>query len=394
MTTRRMMTRRWTWGLVLATVVLLGSAVATPMAQAHWADQAAAEIVVNGATARVTLTVPTGLLAFADDNRDGRLSNEEIRAHQEDLRRFLSERVHLLGRLQGSGGAGGQDEATLTVEPVTGTPEAAGPAGLPRSPRPGTIGGIAPATHTTLSLLYAWRAPIEGLTVRYNLFVPNESAASCLATILQGGRVRNVALTPAHQEATVEFGRTPVWRAVGGFILLGIEHILTGYDHILFLLSLLMVGASLRQLLKSVTAFTVAHSITLSLATLGLVDLPSRWVESAIALSITYVAAENVWRGSASIGTRWLVTFGFGLVHGLGFASALTEMHLPRANVAASLVGFNLGVEIRQVTVIVLAFLVLDALRQWTWAPAFRRVVSVAAALVGFFWFIQRALLT
>lgn len=377
-----MMTRQWTWGVVLAAVLLLGSAAATPIAQAHWADQAAAEIVVDGATARVTLTVPTGLLAFADDNRDGRLSNEKIRAHQEDLSRFLSERVHLLGRLQGSGGAGEQDEATLTVEPIAGTPDAAGPAGL------------APATHTTLSLLYTWRAPIEGLTVRYNLFVPNESAASCLATILQGGQVRNVALTPAHPEATVEFGRTPVWRAVGGFILLGIEHILTGYDHMLFLLSLLMVGASLRQLIKIVTAFTVAHSITLSLATLGLVDLPSRWVESAIALSITYVAAENVWRGSASIGSRWLVTFGFGLVHGLGFASALTEMHLPRANVAASLVGFNLGVEIGQVTVIVLAFLVLDALRQWTWAPAFRRVVSVAAALVGFFWFIQRALLT
>jgi hydrogenase/urease accessory protein HupE len=171
---------------------------------------------------------------------------------------------------------------------------------------------------------------------------------------------------------------------------MGIEHILTGYDHMLFLVSLLMIGATLPHLLKIVTAFTVAHSITLSLAVLGLVDLPSRWVESAISLSITYVAAENVWRGRSSLGSRWLVTFGFGLVHGLGFASALTELHLPRANLAASLVGFNLGVEIGQVSVILLATLALDAIRQWGGAPVFRRSVSVAAALTGLVWFVQR----
>ncbi len=376
------MARRFFWSVLLAAILLLRLAVITPPALAHWADQAAAEIVVNGATARVTLTVPTRMLAIAGDRRDDRLSNEEILAHREDLRRLLSERVHLLGRLRGPGGATEWDKGTLTVEPFASPPSTVGAA------------GIAPATHTTLALVYAWRAPIEALTVRYNLFVSNVSTASCLATILQSGQVRNIALTPAHQEATVEFGGAPVWRAIGGFIVMGFEHILTGYDHMLFLLSLLMVGASLRQLIKIVTAFTVAHSITLSLAVLGLVDLPSRWVESAIALSITYVAAENVWRGSASIGSRWLVTFGFGLVHGLGFASALTEMHLPRANVVASLVGFNLGVEIGQLAVIVLASLALDAIRQCTWASAFRRWVSVAAALVGFFWFVQRALLT
>ncbi len=366
----------------MVTALLLGCAVAAPTAQAHWADQAAAEIVVTGSTARVTLTVPTGLLAFADDNRDGRISTEEIRAHREDLRRFLDDRVRLLGRSREPGGAAAGEAGVLTVEPDTGAPAVTG------------VAGLAPATHTTLTLAYSWRAPIEALTVRYNLFVPNVSTASCLATILEGRQVRNVVFTPEHRETTVVFGRTPVWQAIGGFVTLGIEHILTGYDHLLFLLSLLMLGGSLRQLIKIVTAFTVAHSVTLSLAVLTIVGLPSRWVESAIALSIVYVASENIWRGSAALRQRWLVTFGFGLVHGLGFASALQEMHLPQANVAASLVGFNLGVEIGQIAVVTLAYLALDVLRNQTWAPSFRQGVSFATALVGIVWFVQRALLT
>jgi len=240
--------------------------------------------------------------------------------------------------------------------------------------------------------VYTWPAPIEALSVRYDLFVPNVSTASCLATIRHDGQVHNVVFTPEHRAATITFGRTPVWQAIGGFVTLGIGHILTGYDHILFLLSLLMLGGSMRSIVKIVTAFTVAHSVTLSLAVLDVVTLPSRWVESAIALSIFYVAAENVWRGTASLRNRWLVTFGFGLVHGMGFASALREMRLPQANVAASLVGFNVGVEIGQLAVVILACLALDVLRNRTWAPSFRQGVSLATALVGAVWFVERAL--
>ena len=370
---------RWNRNALFAAVLLLGYFVAVPAANAHWADQAAAEIAVNGAAARVTLTVPTGLLPVAGGTGEARLSDDAIRAHRADLQRFLAGRIRLQGRYQLQG-ATAQEAGTLTVEPGPARPPAGGPAGL------------APSTHTTLTLTYTWRAPIEALTVRYDLFVPSISTASCLTTILQDNQIRNVVFTPEHRETTIAFGRTPVWQAVGGFVTLGIEHILTGYDHMLFLLTLLMLGGSLRSLIKIVTAFTVAHSVTLSLAVLDIVALPSRLVESAIALSIVYVAAENVWRGNASLRTRWLVTFGFGLVHGLGFASALQEMHLPRANVAASLVGFNVGVEIGQVTVVLLAFLALDVLRNRTWAPSFRQWVSVATALVGAFWFVQRAM--
>jgi HupE/UreJ protein len=374
------MTRRNARWIALIAAVLLAPWLAAPPApaDAHWADQAAAEIAVTGTSARVTLTLPTGLVAFAAGAHAGRLTNDEIRAHREDLRRFLSAHLRLYARLRTPPAE--VREGVLAVQPFAGPPAMSGPAGL------------APATHTTLALVYTWPALVDRLTIRYDLFLPGASTASCLATILADGRVHNVAFTPGHEDATIALGAPAVWQTAGGFVLMGIEHILTGYDHMLFLLSLLMVGATLPQLLKIVTAFTVAHSITLSLAVLGLVDLPSRWVESAIALSITYVAAENVWRGRGALGSRWLVTFGFGLVHGLGFASALTELHLPRANLAASLVGFNLGVEIGQVSLILLATLALDAIRLYGWAPPFRRWVSAAAALTGFVWFVQRVL--
>lgn len=374
---------------VLAVALVVGQwllAGAAPV-EAHWADQAAAEIAVTGAQARVTLTVPTGLVAFADDShagapgaghhvaQTGRLSNDEIRAHRGELERFVAAHLRLSARPRNSAAS---REGVLTVQPVAGA--AAGPAGL------------APATHTTLALVYTWPAPVDRLTIHYDLFLPGVLTASCLATVLADGRVQNIAFTPGHEDVTIALGAPAVWQAAGGFVLMGIEHILTGYDHMLFLVSLLMVGATLPQLLKIVTAFTLAHSITLSLAVLGLVDLPSRWVESAIALSITYVAAENVWKGRASLSSRWLVTFGFGLVHGLGFASALTQLHLPRANLAASLVGFNFGVEVGQVSVILLAALALDAIHHWGGAPVFRRSVSVTAALTGLVWFVQRVL--
>ncbi|HLW48627.1 MAG TPA: HupE/UreJ family protein [bacterium] len=374
-----MMMRRLGRRAVLAAAVLAQWFVTSPMpVEAHWADQAAAEIAVTGASARVTLTLPTGLVGFANDGHSGRLSDDEIRGHREDLRRFLSAHLRLFARLRTPGAE--VREGVFEILPFAGTPAASGPA------------GFAPATHTTLALAYTWPAPIDTLSIRYALFLPGVSTASCLATIVAAGRVHNVALMPGHEDATIALGAPAVWQTAGGFVRMGIEHILTGYDHMLFLLSLLMVGATLPQLLRIVTAFTVAHSITLSLAVLGLVDLPLRWVESAIALSITYVAAENVWRGRGALGSRWLVTFGFGLVHGLGFASALTELHLPHANLAASLVGFNLGVEMGQVSVILLATLALDAFRQYGWAPVFRRWVSAAAALTGCVWFVQRVL--
>ena len=131
---------------------------------------------------------------------------------------------------------------------------------------------------------------------------------------------------------------TSVWVSIGDFIILGIKHILTGYDHILFLLALIVIGLSLKDVLKIISAFTVAHSITLFLAALNIIRLNSRFVESVIALSICYIAIENLFRKKAD--QRWLIAFGFGLIHGFGFASILQELTISRNNLLPSVLSF------------------------------------------------------
>jgi hydrogenase/urease accessory protein HupE len=180
------------------------------------------------------------------------------------------------------------------------------------------------------------------------------------------------------------------WTNAFRFAVLGVEHILTGYDHIAFLLAVVVVGLSLREVLKTITAFTVAHSITLLLAALDVVRMSSRLVESAIALSICFVAFENLF--SARVRHRWLVTFGFGLIHGFGFASALRELIVGRANVLASVVSFNVGVELGQVLILLAVLPVLRVLTRWV---ELRRLTLCASSLIftlGLTWLVERAL--
>jgi hydrogenase/urease accessory protein HupE len=180
-------------------------------------------------------------------------------------------------------------------------------------------------------------------------------------------------------------------RTIGalGFLWMGIEHILTGYDHLVFLLGLVLVGGRLRSLVAVVTAFTVAHSLTLAIAVLGAWAPPSRVVEPLIALSIAYVGVENFFVKSAE--NRWRITFPFGLVHGFGFAGALREIALPRGEVPGALVCFNLGVEAGQLAVLAVALPLVLYLRKRAWF-SMRGIgaLSGAVALAGVFWFLER----
>ncbi len=178
------------------------------------------------------------------------------------------------------------------------------------------------------------------------------------------------------------------WSNVGQFILLGIEHILTGYDHIAFLLALIVIGLSIKEVLKIITAFTVAHSITLLLAATQVVSLNSRIVESVIAFSICYVALENLLK--KEVNYRWLLTFGFGLIHGFGFASVLQELIVGKSNLLVSVVSFNLGVEIGQLMIFLVLLPILHLLKN---KIEFRKVtigVSLAIFMLGFTWLIER----
>jgi hydrogenase/urease accessory protein HupE len=195
----------------------------------------------------------------------------------------------------------------------------------------------------------------------------------------------------------------PDWRSeaakdrapVAGFLTLGMKHILTGYDHLLFLLALLVVTRHFVSSLKIITCFTLAHSITLAMATFNVVVFPSRLVEPLIAASIIYVGVENLVRQSQPNG-RWLLTFGFGLVHGLGFASVLREMGLAESTggVLVPLFSFNLGVELGQLMVAALVLALLWKLRSKPLLAArVAAACSAAVAGLGGYWLFERVAL-
>ncbi len=175
------------------------------------------------------------------------------------------------------------------------------------------------------------------------------------------------------------------------FLVLGVEHILTGYDHVVFLLALLLAGGAFWNTAKIITSFTLAHSITLALAALDIVRIPSSVVEPLIAISIVYVGVENLLR--SDLRWRWLLTFAFGLVHGFGFASVLRELGVGAAGVgvAVPLVSFNLGVELGQVSIMLLVLPLIWKLRSQPFfvlrcVPACSLLVTV----VGGYWLLQR----
>jgi hydrogenase/urease accessory protein HupE len=183
----------------------------------------------------------------------------------------------------------------------------------------------------------------------------------------------------------------------GIYLGLGIEHILTGIDHLLFVLALLLITGGGLKLVRTVTAFTVAHSITLALATLGFVDVPQQPVEAVIALSIVFVAAEILRsrKGQMGITERapWIVAFTFGLLHGFGFAGALTEVGLPQGDIPLALLFFNAGVETGQL-IFIAAVLIFIATGRRIWRSLLPHwagmVAPYAIGGIAMFWVIQR----
>ncbi len=246
----------------------------------------------------------------------------------------------------------------------------------------------------------------KSLQIGYRLFADLDPQHRGLLRLVAGGGARTAIFSPQAAVQVFELKEQSRWSQFADYGVEGVWHIWMGFDHILFLLSLLLPAVlawvhrrwqpvarfheALVDVLKIVTAFTVAHSITLSLATLGLVALPSRLVESTIAASVVLAALNNVL--PVFHGRRWMVAFGFGLIHGFGFASVLADLGLPTGTLAVALVGFNLGVECGQLA-IVAAFLPLAFVLRHT--GFYRRGVfiggSTLIALVAGIWFAERA---
>jgi len=248
--------------------------------------------------------------------------------------------------------------------------------------------------------------PGPTLAIGYRLFGDIDPQHRGLLNYVEGGDSRSVVFSVDTPERVVGGDSDGPIAQFVAYVHEGVWHIWLGFDHILFLLSLLLPAVLVRrdgrwqpkgsfrgafiEVAKVVTAFTLAHSITLSLAALGVVSLPSRWVESAIALSVVLAALNNL-LPVVSQG-RWIAAFAFGLLHGFGFAGALRDLGLPTGSLALSLAGFNVGVELGQLA-IVAVFLPIAFWLRGTWS--YRRLVlaggSTAIAAIAVVWFAERA---
>lgn len=260
--------------------------------------------------------------------------------------------------------------------------------------------------YSVLPLTITCPARPATLEVRYTLFADLDPQHRGLLNLQAAGATQVAVLGPHAPRQRFELRAPNRWRQFVDYAREGVWHIWIGFDHILFLLALLLpavlvwrarqwqaaagFGPAFWDVFRIVTSFTLAHSITLTLATLGLVTLPSRAVESAIALSVVLAALNNL-RPLAQRG-RWVVAFAFGLIHGFGFASVLVDLGLPRDALALALVGFNLGVEAGQLAIVAVFLPLAYALRRTVF---YRRWMmfggSLAVAALAAAWFVERA---
>ncbi|MBN2910397.1 HupE/UreJ family protein [Polycladomyces sp. WAk] len=252
-----------------------------------------------------------------------------------------------------------------------------------RSPDPG---------HADIQMRYVTARPIGHVEIDDQLFFEQaEGKHQNTVTIDHGGKQNRFLLTDNQRHfAFSPSDQMSIWPTVLRFVQMGVEHIWLGYDHLAFLFALLLTTRKGTDIIKIVTSFTVAHSITLGLAAMGIVAVPSRWIESFISLSIVYVAVENQWFHTKNISRRWIVAFYFGLVHGFGFAGALADADIPLDDLLVSLVSFNAGVEIGQLVIVGVLFPLLLWITRFRWHVWVVRGVSVLIGFLGLIWFVQR----
>jgi hypothetical protein len=345
---------------VLLVCALTGLAPAT--GAAHPASVAQARIEVEERAVRMRLSMnllELDLVLSLDANLDGRVDAGELEARRVEVREYLRGKV---------GVSTGSHDLPLDLETLG--------IGQSGDGRPVVVAALAFRSARALGDLAIRCEPLTELGTDH----------TTLARIETAGISREFAF-----RAGVTYRDAPGALARGlAFLRLGVVHIIVGYDHVAFLLLLLLAGGSTLAIIKIVTAFTAAHSVTLSLAALDMVAVSPALVEAGIALSIVYVAAENLFAPVRS--GRWLVSFLFGLVHGFGFAAVLRELALPRAALVTSLVTFNLGVEVAQVAIVALVVPLLSALARTRLHAPFTRMASAVIGSLGLVWLYQRVL--
>jgi hydrogenase/urease accessory protein HupE len=379
------MGKRERWGAVVAafaSAATLAIVLYSPPVEAHAIGLSSGEYSAKGASVVAKLAFARGEVATLapsiDENRDGHLTPAEVEAARTTLKSKILDRVSVTRG--GSACSPTLTDAGLTEQDgllLTGRWDCA-------SSTQAFEVDVALLDELTRGHRHVARA-VSGANVHDEVLYGDHRRFT-IAPLMEPGTTG--ASVPGAAEPAASDARARKTSAAS-FFKMGIEHILTGYDHLVFILGLVLARARFRSLLTVITAFTVAHSITLALAVLNVWAPSSRIVEPAIALSIAYVGVENFFVRDAS--KRWRITFPFGLIHGFGFAGALQEIALPRSAVPTALVSFNLGVEAGQLSVLAVVLPIVLLLRGKAWfEPLGVRVVSGAVALAGGIWFVAR----
>lgn len=261
---------------------------------------------------------------------------------------------------------------------------------------PGAAEVVADGDGVIVRTRFACRDVAGDLVYHSTVLTGTDRTARQIVLIGTGESAPQALLDAAHTTVTLTTAAPPLSATMRRYLVAGIEHIFLGYDHIAFLIAIVLWAQRLWPVIKIITAFTVAHSVTLSLAALQVVVVPSRIVEPAIAASIVFVALENFF--SRNVGGRWRVTFAFGLIHGFGFAGALQEFGLPANAVIPALAAFNIGVEIGQVaivSIVVPALIAVDRLLSADTAAPVRAAplvyaLSAVITVLGGYWLLTR----
>ncbi|MEK6789097.1 MAG: HupE/UreJ family protein [Pseudomonadota bacterium] len=367
------------WRLACLTLLLLGSASAF----AHKGSDSYLDVRQAGGLLEVRWDVALRDLDLElqlDSNQDRQLSWGEVRLRSQDISN------HLLARLTLSQGA----------EPCQ----------LMGQPAPLSITRHSDGAYIVLAFLMSCPEEKDALRIDYRLLDGIDVLHRGILTLHTGSQVRTAVLQPSRQPVTLSANASH-WQTFSSFLHEGVHHLVTGYDHLLFLLCLLLPAPlvwrnkhwqpsvsgrrTFRDTVFVITAFTLAHSVTLALAALQIVNLPSQLVESVIAASIAIAALHNL--RPVLTHRRWLLAGGFGLIHGFGFAGVLGELPLGIAERSVALAGFNIGVELGQLGFIALFLPVLWWMRHY---PIYSRfIVPISSLLITFIallWLAQRAL--
>ena len=366
------MTRRLTRPLSVALAAVM---LAASPAWAHLMPAQQGTLNVLGNAVFAALSLPVSVFAGADDDGDGRLSAAELRAHEAMLRTEIARHVHITD----GDAAGSLDLVMPMAEP---------------DERDST--SATGSTHVLVLLKVTFRAPPTSLRIATDAFGPLAGERQLTIKATRDGAAEVAILSPVRGEH--RFFRAPA-AILDEYVAVGVEHILFGADHLLFLLTIVVAAAGWRYWLGVVTSFTVAHSITLTLSLLGTVRAPAGLVEPMIAASIVLMAVLNLRGGPVVPRHRMAIVFACGLLHGLGFASAISAMGLDGADRLASVVGFNVGIELGQGAFLLAMLACVSAVRalraaavptgsahRWQVANA----TSLIACIVGAFWFVQR----